>query len=90
MKECCIPESKTHRNRNEKIQLPLIGCMKCHLFVFSPNMPPQMKQFLCDCQMCIQFRFDDCEKKLLSNISKEDRRTEEDMEDECCEMDDIN
>ena len=58
--------------------------MNHHLFTYTLNeKPPQMKQFLCDCEMCLQFKFEECEKK------NEERNEDADVEieTELCRLD---
>ena len=45
-----VPSITSAESREYVIELPLAGCMKNHMFVYTPNhKKPLMKQFLCDC-----------------------------------------
>ena len=84
---CHIPAWKTNENRKENAEIVMNGCTKHHLFIYTPNeKAPKMKQFLCDCEMCLQFRFEECEKK--NEERNEDAVVE--IERELCRLDEDN
>ena len=46
------------QNVSNPIELP--GCMKQHLIIFKPKEKIFCKEYLCDCNSCFQFDFENC------------------------------
>ena len=87
-----VPASRSNENRKNKEGLKFNGSHKTHLFVYTPNEKPMMRQFLCGCNSCINFNFKDCEKVENINAEKENLNPQnEDEDDEAgkeeCELD---
>ena len=57
-------ETVNQKRRNIREGLRITGCMRMHLILFSPNKEITLKEYLCDCNECINLNFDDC---LLEN-----------------------
>ena len=46
------------QNAGNPIELP--SCMKQHLIIFKPKEQIFCKEYLCDCNSCLQFNFENC------------------------------
>ena len=61
---------------------PLAGCTKLHMIVFNIDGSVQVKQNICDCEMCFSGEFDKCKYNDPEDVHSEEAREEEDAEDE--------
>ena len=54
--------SRKRRDYVEHVEpIEIAGCMKQHMFVYTPNSKEIMcKEYLCDCSKCLQLNFDSC------------------------------
>ena len=65
-------------NKKEK---KLDGCMVSHIFEYKPDQTEvMMKEFLCDCEKCLQLCFDECCREENQN---NDSQLEFETEDDC-------
>ena len=60
-----LDPAKVNRNRLTKDGLVIKGCMSEHIFEYVPNSNNVFnKEYLCDCQECINFNFHSCLKEV--------------------------
>ena len=86
---CHVPSITSAESRKGVNELPLAGCMKNHMFVYTPNhKKPLMKQFLCDCSKCLELEFEQCEKENVDKVK--DDIIDERIEEADCELDAYN
>ena len=54
-----IVKSRIVQNSIKKVP----DCMRQHLMVFTPNDPVFCREYLCSCNLCLQFKFTECLEK---------------------------
>ena len=85
-----VNQTEVDNKRMQKIARKIQGCRMKHLFDYRPGCKVVFtKEFLCDCENCLDFQFDDCLRKedLNDECLLNHSVTEEDIIDDDCYLD---
>ena len=82
-----LDPAKIDRNRLTKDGLVIKGCMSKHKFEYVPNSNDVFnKEYLCDCQECINFNFHSCLKE-VGDVENMNETQESEHYDDCLMVD---
>ena len=78
------------KNRQDRQEHVIDHCMINHLFDYKPHCNEVLiKEYLCDCELCLRFEFDQC-LRLEEDIDQEETVCPPQVANEDCELDEVN